>query len=61
MAETKVTCSAHRGLAFRQCKATANLTRVLIETNPLQRGLLVLPALAVIYLCPKHFILKETK
>jgi hypothetical protein len=54
----RVSCSAHPGQAGKQCRATKELTAVLVRPQP-TGGLLDLPSHVVILLCPKHFKFKE--
>jgi hypothetical protein len=55
----KVTCSAHPGPTGRQCRATKDLTAVLVKPNTTGGSALALPDYVVILLCPKHFQYKE--
>ena len=52
----QIRCGAKNG--DRQCRATAHLTRVAIETAGLPQKNLLLPPVLVIQLCPRHFIWK---
>lgn len=49
-------CSTTEG-PNKHCRCTKNLTGVVIGT-PQFEGALKLPMLVVIYLCPKHFVMK---
>ena len=51
----RVSCSAHGGAMFRQCRATKDLTAVLVKPDATGGSYITLPPYVVIMLCPKHF------
>lgn len=59
MSFIRVSCSAHNGQMGRQCRATKDLTAVLVKPCATGGTALVLPDYVVIFLCPKHFKFKE--